>query len=75
MEYQNYLTSEDISERIWRQLKRHHWTVAVFAEKLGVSYPSAQNYVNGTSNMNLPTFIHMCELFKVSPNYMIYGRE
>ena len=74
MIYKNYY-AEGIPERIQKRLMELNWSIARLADEMGISYPSARNYVHGCSNMNLPTFIHMCEVLKVSPNWMIYGEE
>ena len=74
MIYKNYY-ADGISERIQKRLMELGRPISWLANEMDISYPSARNYVHGYSNMNLPTFIHICEVLEVTPNWMIYGEE
>ncbi len=64
-----------ISERILKLRKEAGFSQEAFAEKLGVSRQSVSKWESGNVTPDLDKVVAMCELFGVSTDYLLTGKE
>jgi len=65
----------NIGDRITKLRKEAGLSQEAFAEKLGVSRQSVSKWESGSATPDLNKVIDMCELFGVSSDYLISGKE
>lgn len=64
-----------IGSRIRKQRELIGYTREQFAEKLDISVRFAADIELGKRGMSIETLIKICELFSVSSDYIIWGKE
>ncbi len=64
-----------IADRIIKLRKEAGLSQETFAEKLGVSRQSVSKWESGNVMPDLNNLVAMCELFGVSSDYILYGKE
>ena len=64
-----------IADRIIKLRKDAGLSQEAFAEKLGVSRQSVSKWESGNVMPDLNNLVAMCELFGVSSDYILYGKE
>ena len=64
-----------IGDRILKLRKEAGLSQEAFAEKLGVSRQSVSKWETGSVMPDLNKLVAMCELFGVSSDYILYGKE
>ncbi len=64
-----------IAERILKLRKQSGLSQEAFAEKLGVSRQSVSKWESGNVMPDLDKVVAMCELFSVSTDYLLTGKE
>lgn len=65
----------DMGKRVRKCREYLGYTREQFAEKLDISVTFAADIELGKKGMSLDTLIKICELFSVSADYIIWGRE
>lgn len=67
---------ETIGDRIFKLRASRQWTQDDLASKVGVSRVSVTKWESGeTKNMKLHNLMMLCDLFHVSPEFLIYGKH
>lgn len=64
-----------IARRIIALRRKHGWSQAQLAKKLYITASAEGNYEQGRRLPNVETLILMAQLFDVSLDYLITGRE
>ncbi len=64
-----------IADRIMKLRKEAGLSQEAFAEKLGVSRQSVSKWETGNVMPDINKLVAMCELFGVSSDYILYGKE
>ena len=65
----------NISERIIQLRKQHGLSQELLGEKLNVSRQAISKWESGKATPDLSYIVQMCELFNVSTDYFILGKE
>ncbi len=65
----------NIGKRIKDARKRSKLTIEEVQKQTGISRQSLINYENGKGNPTLKNIMDLCNLYKISPNYLIYGDD
>ena len=71
----NNLLYKNIGKRMKGARKRCGYTIDQVVKETGVSRQSIINYESGNGNPTLRNVLDICNLYKVSPNYLIYGDD
>lgn len=67
--------TDGMGDRIREQRELLGYTREEFAEKLDISVTFAADIELGKKGMSLDTLIKICELFSVSADHILFGRE
>lgn len=65
----------DIGRRIALLRERDHMTQEQLSEILGISLKHCSSVERGLSSFSLEKLIHICEIFNITMDYLILGRE
>lgn len=65
----------NVGKRIKDARKKSKLTIEDVQNLTGISRQSLINYENGKGNPTLKNIVDLCNLFKISPNYLIYGDD
>lgn len=65
----------NVGRRIKEARKRSKLTIDEVQKKTGISRQTLINYENGKGNPTLKNIIDLYNLYKISPNYFIYGDD
>ena len=71
----NNLLYKNIGKRMKDARKRCGYTIDDVVSKTGVSRQSIINYESGNGNPTLKNVLDICNLYEISPNYLIYGDD
>ncbi|MGN0599965.1 MAG: helix-turn-helix domain-containing protein [Oscillospiraceae bacterium] len=68
-----------MNKEIGRRIRQHRellgYTREQFAEKMEISVRFAADIELGNRGMSIETLIKICEMFSVSADYLIFGKE
>lgn len=67
--------NKEIGRRIRTQREMLGYTREQFAEKMEISVRFAADIELGNRGMSIETLIKICEMFSVSADYIIFGKE
>ena len=71
----NNLLYKNIGKRMKDARKRCGYTIDQAAKETGISRQSIINYESGNGNPTLKNVLDICNLYEISPNYLIYGDD
>lgn len=67
--------NREIGQRIRKHREALGYTREQFAEKMEISVRFAADIELGNRGMSIETLIKICEMFSVSADYIIFGKE
>lgn len=71
----NNLFDVNIGKRLKEIRDKNKYTIEEVQKMTGISRQSLINYENGKGNPTLKVILCLCNLYKISPNYLIYGDD
>lgn len=71
----NNLLYKNIGKRMKGARKRCGYIIDDVVSKTGISRQSIINYESGNGNPTLKNVLDLCNLYEISPNYLIYGDD
>ncbi|MCI4680427.1 helix-turn-helix domain-containing protein [Rhodoblastus acidophilus] len=62
-----------LAEALRAVIKKKRVSMKLISEKLGISYRTVQNYINGENRIPADFFLRLAHLLRIDADYFIYG--